>query len=80
MPKPKSETENLVDQLGALLADSPLSQEEKVRALLTCRQRMAAPDTSLTDWRSRRAQQGPVGSGKKAEAMREQMKSKTRGK
>ena len=69
-------TQALAAEIGALLNASPLPYADKVQALALARTAIVPPvDDSLSDWRAKRAARGVVGSGKKADAMRELVKS-----
>lgn len=74
-----SKTDDLAAQLSAILAASPLPYDDKVAALILARKTLQTPSASIDQWRAKRAADGPVGSGKKTDAMREAAKSKPRG-
>lgn len=68
--------EALAAQLSTVLDASSLLYGDKVQALSLARQALPRPSDSTEEWRRKRAQQGVVGTGKKSDAMREQLKSK----
>ena len=63
-------TRALADALALLLKQSDLPREEKRQALLMARATLDQGQQSLDNWRNTRAQQGIVGSGKKADQLR----------
>lgn len=69
-------TRDLANAIVAAVAASGLGYDETVKALGIVRAGLSRQSTSTTDWRRDRVAQGPVGSGKKTDAMREDMKSK----
>lgn len=75
----RTTTEQLADLLTAVLESSPLPYGDKVGALSVARKALQPPSDQLDDWRRQRAARGPVGSGKKTDAMREGLKTKSKG-
>lgn len=66
-----TKTEQLAQALSAVLDDSPLGQDEKLKALGMARTQLnRAHSTDMGQWRRERVQHGPVGTGKKTEELR----------
>lgn len=75
-----TKTQELVEELSAVLDAASLSVDEKIKALGVARSRLnsASIDPSMQAWREKRAKQGLVGTGKKTEALRSELAQKTR--
>ena len=66
-----SATTDLTNALILVLDASPLGRDEKVKALGMARSHINTLANDPNAWRVQRAAHGPVGSGKKTDAMRE---------
>lgn len=71
---PATPSQALASQLIAILDASPLDREHKRQALMTVRAHIDKAATPLDSWRTDRAAAGPVGTGKKTDAIREELK------
>lgn len=66
----------LASQIIAILDASPLDREHKRRALMDARQHIDKTATTLDTWRTDRAAAGPVGTGKKTDAIKANIPTK----
>ena len=75
-----TKTQELIEELSAVLDAATVSIDEKYKALGVARSRLsnASIDPSIQAWREKRLKHGLVGTGKKTEALRSDLAQKTR--